>query len=818
MLKSIEKDPAHRYRTASALGEDLRRFLAREPILARPPRLWERLLKWARRQPGLAALAASLVLVTALALAGLTALWLAAERANVLARRSSNAERRAHYRADITAAAAALQLNHTETARRLLDASPPELRNWEWRYLAGELDNSLAAFEPPNARSSIVSLGPGCSQVIYSAAREPVLHIRDLIAGREIAELHAHVAEVQSIAWSKDGRVLASSSADGALRLWDAATRQPLAALRDRATPVLKMYFSDDASRLVLHTSGPDAEIWHVPRRALLSTLSGVNDSNVVKLSPDGKRLAVGRSRRVELWDVDSGAKLAPLSCGIAQVTALAFSSDGTRLAAGTDYPENRVWLWETAANRLRATMDGHTNIVCSLEFSPDSRRLVSTSFDQSVRLWDCATGQSISTLQGHTAAVTSASFHPDGRHLISASRDGSLRLWDTHDRTLIAVFRGESHVERFALSSPDGSLLAAVGSTGAVHVWDFEHVKNAGVLGRHNGFVYDVAFSPAGRPVASAGWDGAVRLWDAHSGRALGVLDHHPIEIVTALAFDSGGRKLASMARDRRINLWDLATTERTTSPPLGGGSFAEHRIAFAPHGDLAAVTIGDRGTVQLFTTSGRSPPVDLVHPGSVANDIAFSPDGSRLVCAYADGTLTNLGCRPALPAGRTPRPRRLRCPGSLQLRRPQDRVGVVRPHSDGSGTQVHSLASPYSDTVASSSPWLSTPTDPGWPPAATTTSSGSGIPPRLTKSSSSAAIRLTCTPWHSVPTEPCSPPAPEISRSASGTPGHPSGVKSACHGHRPKTHDLASAARIRLQARRVLPRPMLVFSYVHC
>ena len=107
VLKALEKEPAHRYRTAATLGEDLRRYLAHEPILARPPYVWERLFKWARREPRLASLAASLVLVTLLALVGLTALWLEARRANIQAVASSKAEHRARYRADISAASSA---------------------------------------------------------------------------------------------------------------------------------------------------------------------------------------------------------------------------------------------------------------------------------------------------------------------------------------------------------------------------------------------------------------------------------------------------------------------------------------------------------------------------------------------------------------------------------------------------------------------------------------------------------------------------------------------------------------------------------------
>src|SRR5262249_22021665 len=145
-LKAIEKDPARRYPTAAAMADDLERFLTSRPIQARPPSVADRLIKWAARRPGLAALAALLVAVTLLAFAGITALWVDAaasrDRARASAAEASRreaAERRARYRAVIAAASSALELNHTDTARAHLEAAPAELRNWEWRALAAPL-------------------------------------------------------------------------------------------------------------------------------------------------------------------------------------------------------------------------------------------------------------------------------------------------------------------------------------------------------------------------------------------------------------------------------------------------------------------------------------------------------------------------------------------------------------------------------------------------------------------------------------------------------------------------------------------------------
>ncbi len=633
VLKSLEREPTHRYRTAAALAEDLRRYLADEPILARPPSSRERLVKWARRQPRLAALATSLFLVIVVALLGLTALWLRAQR-------NGAAARRALYRADITAAASALQLNHTETARRLLESSPIEHRNWEWRYLVSQLDNSLAIFRPGNAPAHRVVLSPDCGRVVYANAHESTLHLHDVAAEREIAVLSGHEAEILSIAWSRAGDRVASSSADTTVRLWDGSTGRPLAVLRGHAEPVVEMYLSGDASRLVTQSSDLDVRVWDVARGATIRTLPDVKEIRVGKLSPDGKRFAVGRSRRVQLWDTDTGAELPPLVCGDASVLALAFSPDGTRLAAGTNYPQNRVWLWDVATGRALAAMEGHINAISTLEFSPDGSRIVSASLDQTVRLWDCARGQLVTTLRGHSDKVIDAHFNQDGRHLASASVDGTLRLWDTHDRELVCVFRGQALVAHFAISRPDGSVLASVGSDGVVRFWDVAQVKQEGVLGRHASFVYEVAFSPSGRTVASAAWDGTVRLWNPRTGQSSGVL-RHPYDIVTFAAFHPDGRQLVSACRPNRVCTWELATGVGPACLELTGGEFMEHRVAFSADGALAASTGGRNRSVRLFAPLGGAQDVDLPEPGGGTTDVAFSPDGSRLVSGHADGSV---------------------------------------------------------------------------------------------------------------------------------------------------------------------------------
>ena len=484
------------------------------------------------------------------------------------AERAGAAERWERYRSNIAAAAAALQLEHSDTARRALEAAPPGAPR-----LGVATPAQPARWLPRRDARRKAGLGILCGHGRSSARRATssppwtatgAINIWDVTTGTAIAALRGHEGPVLSLAYSPDGKRLASGSADKTIRLWELAIgKRQWRVLRGHEKPVEWLSYSPDGQR-ICSLDGESGRLWdatHGPgrrrprrpcaefHRALPAGWSAArhrpgspglpvrrdhgpaarrageprpSDPSAWRSArtASGSRPTASTRTHIRLWDGVTGREVAVLRGHTVGPGVLAFSPDGSRLASGSPYPDNSVRLWDAATGRPIAALHGHTNTVRSVAFSPDGQRLVSGSLDQTARLWDGVNGQPVATLRGHTDRLWDAIFSPDGRRVVTASADRTLRLWDATSGDLIAVLLGHRAEVLGAAFAAHGSLLVSRSADGESRVWDMELAERNGILRGHGSFVYDVAFSPDGTRVASAAWDGTVRLWDATTGR----------------------------------------------------------------------------------------------------------------------------------------------------------------------------------------------------------------------------------------------------------------------------------------------------------
>jgi eukaryotic-like serine/threonine-protein kinase len=390
-----------------------------------------------------------------------------------------------------------------------------------------------------------------------------------------------HSSEVVTARYSPDGQWIASAGTDRTIRVWRATDRQDVAILHGHTGAVMEVAFSPDGRRLASQSYNTDlglgdstVRVWEMDPRATLPVLRG-HTSYVypVAFSPDGRWIASGGwDNKVRLWDAATGEPCATLPHPNF-VLGLAFGPDGTWLVTGCNQ-DDRLRIWDVATARVRKEIPFPAVHLFPLTVSPDGTRVATTGQDPKDRInrltvCDVASGKSLFSTEGASLA-----YSPDGRWLavMAADEKTVLRL-DARTHKTVARFGGHENTVFKAAFSPDSRLLATCSRDRTVRLWQIDpltlpsppspggegRVRGCQVLRGHTDEVFAVAFHPDGTRLATAGRDGAVWLWDLARGEAVARLPGHKA-YVWSLAFSPDGATLASGSGDSTVRLWDTA------------------------------------------------------------------------------------------------------------------------------------------------------------------------------------------------------------------------------------------------------------------
>ncbi|HZN41174.1 MAG TPA: protein kinase [Planctomycetota bacterium] len=693
--RAMARAPADRYPSMVQMAADLQAYLEGRVVHAYRTGAVAEFVKWVRRNRGISAALAGLVLV---AIVGLVALaWKQGEKASasVVEQNRTRAERdeavadleqarKKEYLANVTAAHASLVAGETAEAKRYLADCVGDSRGWEWNHLSLAADASIACFDAQAGPISglamdatgdrlVAGVTHGSPRVYDLGARSVAVVLEDDPSDRPL--------RAPAVAFVDSGlSVAAFGRQDERIRVWNASAGSisDKRDLRTRATHAIAV--SPLPYRVALGAADHSICIIDPPTGHELGRLPNHLDTVLaITFSADGSQLISGSAdRTVRIWDITSLREIRKIDAACA-VHSVAKSREG-ELAIGL--ADGSIWRY-TADGQKRDQLSGHEGHVYGLAYDHDGTRLASASFDKTVRVWSTADGRQLAVLVGHDQAVTHVQFAAKGSILASGSADGTVRLWDPDRNRAHVVHESRGGLPRAVDITKDGSLVA-VGSDrpGTIEVLDAEsgmqklvvsggpredavvalrfapngeHLAVAfreekslricdvasgklgdAMLGQREAALTSIAWSPDGTTIASGSEDRKVRLWDTKKNEAIGTPWEHPAA-VTAVTFSADGKRVAAGTRDGSVHVSEVPSGKSLLVIP--SDNKAVLALAFAPEGGALAVGYHEGG-IRIFAADQKVARLAVGHSITV-NALRYLPDGSRLVSGAVDNTV---------------------------------------------------------------------------------------------------------------------------------------------------------------------------------
>jgi WD40 repeat protein len=466
-----------------------------------------------------------------------------------------------------------------------------------------------------------------------------------------------HTNYIMNVAYSRDGKLVVTSSDDKTAKIWRAADGKLLVDLKDHNSYVGAAVFDPEAKTVVTGASDGIIRTWEIETGLLIKEWKAHRDGiSDLSFSPDGKNiLSTSHDGMVKIWDASTGVIVREFEAHQRYVNSARYSKDGKKIVTASD--DNKAKIWDAITDSLLFTLQEGTGAITHAEFSPDGKMVVTSCNDAITRIWDATNGKIIRQLSGHKSYVNYASFSPDGETILTTSWDNTMKLWRVIDGTVIRIWDNEIS-GRLAIFSPDGKYIlsttgfntvifntgtaktvnylrgytsrfeaclynknivygaegnfASAQSNGHVKIWDTRYAKLLGDADNNGNGIRAIDYSPDGKLIATGDFYGNIKIFDAGSQKLLVSMEEETriekeegyvnrTHLVNSVQFSPDGETLLTASSDGFVKLWRVSDGQLLKE--------IEHLDFFTPDCDvISAHFIIEGSYIQTYSKYGLS------------------------------------------------------------------------------------------------------------------------------------------------------------------------------------------------------------------